>query len=406
MASQLDQRNGVRSVLDGHSVAMKKSMKFANSYSTNPPEMTTGDDDGRGTARSHMGTGRGTTHHHHIGRWGRNVGNGHPSLFDTESPFPNATKSKLSGNHSPSNSPQPSSPRGFNAKLNGNGKKSPLLAYDFDNATADDERTPLIGSARLGRSGRNRRPHSASLRQQERQSRYDQSYRTRFAGCLVLVLMLLIVLGACFAFMFGTTQPLTDVKIVALKSVLASEQDLIFDMKVEARNPNVIGVTIDATDLVIFAKSKYAGTDAEWWKRPHDSDRIRWGLRRRDDDPLDPFDPPFDGDDPDRSKSPNMEIGHVCILDSPLTFEGSPFYDTHSTATGQIRLNHPGNTTTPAGSERWGRVLQHEFELIVRGTLKFTLPFSSNYHKVSVEGRTTVKPNAADSDPETVHIIV
>ena len=72
MASQVDQRGNSRSihgVMDGvHGVAMKKSMKFANSFNSNSPDVGGGEDDGKGTARSNIGTGRGTTHHHHIGR--------------------------------------------------------------------------------------------------------------------------------------------------------------------------------------------------------------------------------------------------------------------------------------------------------------------------------------------------
>lgn len=404
MASQADLRNGARSVLEGgHSVAMKKSMKFANSYSTNnnTPEMAT-EDDGKGTVRSNIGTGRGNSHHHHIGRWGRNGGNGHPSLFDNESPFPNAAKSKLAANNN-RHSSQPTSPRVMSARMvgNGNGKKSPILPYDTEDA-ADDERTPLIPSLRSGRSGRNRRPASSSMRQLEHQaSRYERSFISRFAGCLVLALMILLVLIASVAFAFATTQPLSDMKITALKNVLASEQDVMLDIRVEARNPNVVAVAIDSTDLVIFAKSKYAGTDAEWYKDPHPpvyDDIIRWGTRKRDDDPEDP---PLEGTP---STSPNLEIGHVLFLDSPLTFEASPFQSTRSSSTAQIRIVQPGNNTLPAGSERWGRVLQHDFDLIVRGTLKYTLPFSQRYRSVSVEGRITVKPNAADSDPDTVHI--
>ena len=402
MASQVDQRNGVRSIMDGgHSVAMKKSMKFANSYNSNGPETTTGEDDGKGTARSNMGTGRGTTHHHHIGRWGRNGGNGHPSLFDNESPFPNAAKSKLAGN-TPRHSSRPTSPRVMNAKMAGNGKKSSPISsgYDLDDG-ADDERTPLISTIRSGRSGRSRRPVASSMRQLEHQaSRQNRSFLARFAGCLVLSVMIILVISGAIGFMFATTQPLTEVKVLALKNVLASEQDVILDMQVTARNPNLVVVTIDSADMVVFAKSKYAGTDSEWWKRPQGRDLRRRGLLHvRDDDPLDP---PLNGDP---TTNPNLEIGHIYDFDSPLTFEGSPFHHTHSTSTGQIRVNHPGNKTTPAGSERWGRVLQHEFDLIVRGTLKYTLPLSQKIRSISVEGRVTVKPNAADQDPDTVHII-
>jgi len=211
--------------------------------------------------------------------------------------------------------------------------------------------------------------------------------------------MIFLVIASCIAFLFATTQPLVDVKIVALKNVLASEQDLILDMKVQGRNPNVVVVTIDSSNLAVFAKSKYAGTDYEWWRRPSIRDS-RKGHRRRDDDPLDP---PIDG--APGAEDPNLEIGHVYELDTSLTFEGSPFHHSISTSTGQIRLTHPGNSTTPAGSERWGRVIQHEFDLIVRGTLKYTLPLNPSLRTISVEGRVTVKPNAANQDPDAVHII-
>jgi len=401
MASQVDQRNGLRTIMDGHhSVAMKKSMKFANSYNSNGQEQTPGDDDGKGTARSNMGTGRGTTHHHHIGgRWSRNGGgNGHPSLFDNESPFPNASKQKASG--SPRQSSRPTSPRVANMRMVGNGKRaSPIPStYDLDDG-ADDERTPLVSTVRSSRSGRIRR-QTGSMRQLEHQaSRHERSFVARFAGCLVLAVMITLVLSGAIGFVFATTQPLTDVKILALKNIIASEQDVILDMKVQARNPNLVVVSIDSTDLVIFAKSKYAGTDTEWWKHPSGTDLLRRGLRRRDDDPLDP---PL-GDDP--NTSPNLVIGYVLEFYSPLTFEGSPFHAEPYSSLGQIRIDHPGNDTTPAGSERWGRVVQHEFDLIVRGTLKYTLPLSPRIRSVSVEGRVTVKPNAADQDPEDVHII-
>ena len=402
MASQVDQRNGSRSIMDGvHSVAMKKSMKFANSFNTNAPDVPASEDDGKATIRSTMGTGRGTAHHHHIGRWGRNGGNGHASLFDNESPFPNAAKSKLSGigNNSPRLSSRPTSPRISNARSAGNGKKTPILAYDMDDG-ADDERTPLMSSIRSNRSGRNRRPAASSMRQLEHQaSLQNPSCLARSAGCLVLTLMILLVVFATASFVFATTQPLIDFKVIALKNVLASEQDLIFDMKVQGRNPNIVVVTIDTADLVVFAKSKYAGTDSEWWKRPKDF--LRRAIRRRDDDPRDP---PLDGSDP--GTNPNLEIGHVYELDTSLTFDGSPFHHSSSTSTGQVRIGHPGNHTMPAGSDRWGNVLQHEFDLIVRGHLEYTLPLSKKLQKVSVDTRVTVKPNAADQEPDDlVHII-
>lgn len=391
MASQADLRAGRGHSDASHSVAMKKSMKFANNYN-NSVDGANKEDDGKGTARSSAGTGRGTTHHHHhIGRWGRHGGNGHASLFDNESPFPNAAKSKLSGSHNVTKqSSQPSSPRAASRANMYSKKHSPISSgYDMDNG-ADDERTPLMSTIRSGRSGRARRPGS-SLRQLEHQaSRQQRSFLARFAGCIVISLMIVMVFAGAIGFMFATTQPLSEVKVVAIKNVLASEQEIIFDMKVEARNRNIVAVTVDTADILVFAKSKYAGTDSEWWQHPRGD-----ALSTRED-----VEDPISGDP---TTNPNLEIGQVYELKSPLTFEGSPFHHLHSTSVGQVRISHPGNHTTPAGSERWGRVLEHEFDLLLRGTLIYTLPLTQKIRSVSVEGRVTVKPNAADQDPDTIN---
>jgi hypothetical protein len=386
MASQVDQRGNVRSihgVLDGgHTVAMKKSMKFANSFNTNGSEPI--EDDGKGTARSSMGTGRGTTHHHHIGRFGRNGGNGHPSLFDNESPFPNVAKTKLSGSR---NSSRPTSPR-VQVK---NGKKM-SSGYDIDD-TADDERMPLMGTVR---SNRNRR-RPLSMRQMEHQARHD-SFWNRFAGCFVLAFMLLLVILGAIGFIFSTTQPLAEVEILALKKVLASEQEIMLDMQVIAWNPNVVVVSVDSMDIKVFAKSKHVGKDSEWWRRPQNDDHRRHRPQRRDlrvrDDPWD--DPPWDDDDP--SETHPMLLGYLTTFDSPLLFDASPFKHTHSIASGSVSLAKPGNGTDAGGTERWEQILKYEFDLILRGVLKYQLPMSPKIRSVAVDGSVTVKPNHVEGD--------
>lgn len=235
------------------------------------------------------------------------------------------------------------------------------------------------------------------------QSRRPGSLISRFGGCLVLMLMFALVIAGGTVFLFCTSQPLADVKILALKNILASEQDVIVDMKVSARNANLVAVTIESMDVVAFAKSKYAGTDEEWWRGPPTDDFDGWmastrRLRRRSNPSL-LYPPPNTDPDPTDPASPNLEIGHVYIFESPLIFEGSPFSSAHSVSLGEFRIDKPGNETEPHGSERWGRVLQHEFELIVRGTLKYSLPLSQRIRSVSVEGRVTVQGNEAGRDP-------
>ncbi|ORY65406.1 vacuolar segregation subunit 7-domain-containing protein, partial [Pseudomassariella vexata] len=394
MVSQVD-RNGLRSI---HSVlengisnaVVKKNMKFVNTYNSNGNDSVTGDDDGKGTgSRSNAGSARGTGRHHIHQNWRRN---GHSSILDQDSPFSNPARSKLSGNASRQSS-NPTSPRfpvgrpGLN-----NGKRQLLAAgpYDLDDTTTgpDDERTPLLlNGNRSLRSNRSRRSNQRGRDMEAAAFRQRPSFLNRFASCLVLTIMLLLVITGAIGFMFATSQPLTEIQLIEIENVLASEQELMMDVTVRAHNPNVVVVTIDSADLEVFAKSRHAGFDSEWWRHPHGDDVNE--LDNPSDDQL--------GDPPSDDKAPNMRLGSIIVLDSPLSFEGSFFQSGNSISSGELRLARPGNGTD-GGSERWERILSDEFTLIIKGVLKYTLPLSQRVRSVAISGKTTVKPNSAN-DP-------
>ncbi|GAB0135870.1 hypothetical protein EsDP_00004192 [Epichloe bromicola] len=404
MVSQADRQNlrSIYGVMEGssHGPVPKKSMKFVNTFNGNASDsLTPGDEDGKGSGRSAGGSGRGTArHHHHIGRWGRQPGNGHASLFDNESPFPNAAKSKFPTTGNSRNPSGPPSPRNYlSTRGHLNPKRSTMQmssSYDLDDTTgADDERTPLIGTLRSSRGARSRRgPHN--LRQADSQTYTRRSsYLNRFAACLVLTMMLLLVTTGAIGFMFATSQPMTGIEIVSIKNVVTSEQVLMFDLTVKAHNPNIVPVTIDHANLEIFAKSEYAGTGSEWRKDPHGPDEFH-----AFDDPVN--DPPKTGPgagDPDDDSRPNVLLGRITEFDSPLAFEGSLFHQSTSSSTGEMQLPYPANGTA-GGSERWERIYQNEFDLIVKGVVKYSLPLSAHVRSATVSGRTTVQPNSAN-DP-------
>ncbi|PHH91659.1 hypothetical protein CDD83_10812 [Cordyceps sp. RAO-2017] len=404
MVSQADRPNlrSIYGVMEGgghgHGPVPKKSMKFVNTFGGNASDsLTPGDEDGKGTGRSTGGSARGTLrHHHHIGRWGRQPGNGHASLFDNESPFPNAAKSKLAGNNS-RNPSGPPSPRNFlSARGHLSTKRSAMQmssSYDLDETTgADDERTPLLETTRSARTSRSRRgPHN--LRQAESQTYTRRSsYLNRFAACLVLTMMLLLVITGAIGFMFATSQPMTDIQIFSIGNVVTSEQLLMFDVTVKAHNPNIVVVTIDHANLEIFAKSEFADPDLRF-RGHHQHGHDRGRLRIQDDPVNDPPLNPGDGDDDSR---PNFLLGRVMAFDSSLTFEGSLFNQGTSSSTGEMQLPCPGNNTE-GGAERWLRIYQSEFDLIVKGVVKYSLPLSARVRTATVSGRTTVKPNSANN---------
>lgn len=215
----------------------------------------------------------------------------------------------------------------------------------------------------------------------------------RFASCLVLTVMLLLVVSGAIGFMFATSQPLTEVELKSINTVIASQTELMFDLSVKAHNPNVVVVVIDQADIEVFAKSPYAGTDSGWsqiggGQNPDGS----WG----------------DGKTPVDDKAPNMRLGSIGHLDSPLSFEGSFFNQGVSASTGEVRLIKPGNGTI-GGPERWEKIVQEEFDLIIKGVLKYSLPLSQRVRSVTISGRTTVKPNSADNPdlkPNQTEIVV
>ncbi|KAL7789988.1 vacuolar segregation subunit 7 domain-containing protein [Trichoderma ceciliae] len=399
IVSQSDRPNlrSIYGIMEGHVPAPKKSMKFSNNYGNGVNDGTlTGDEDGRGTGRSAGGSGRGTVRqHHHIGRWGRQPGNGHASLFDNESPFQNTSRPKMANSRHSSGPPSPRNHPSMRGPLSS--KRSAIhmsSSYDLDETTgADDERTPLLENGRRGRF--RRAPHN--LRQAEAQT-YSRrsSYLNRFAACLVLTMMFLLVITGAIGFMFATSQPLSDIEIVSIHNVVTSEQVLMFDVTVKAHNPNIVVVTIDHANLEIFAKSEYGGADSDWWESP---DGPKDNLVRPLDDPVN--DPTTPGGE-DETK-PNILLGRITEFDSPLTFEGSLFHQGLSSSTGEMQLPYPGNGTA-GGSKRWERIYQNEFDLIVKGVVKYSLPLSAHIRSATVSGRTTVKPNSANNPPSKPNI--
>lgn len=415
MASQIEQY-GVRARQDGHhSIAGKKSMKFANNsyHSTNYPNETSD----TGTSHGQNQSNRGTPYHHrHIGHYGRN---GHTSLFDNESPFLNATKPlRTPVNSAARLSPRPSSPRSPHViKVSSSSRKSgePLL-YDLEGEGADDERTPLVGSARSSRVRVNRRPVSRGSRNgyPSDDEKGQRTCRTVTVYTSLATLMATLI-AAVIIIMVMCSKPLLDVRIKDIRNVLASEQELMLDLHVRAANPNLVAIQVGELDINIFAKSKHVGTGEMWRNRGSRPFRehqvlatipaVKLGRSRTSqltssssslisggiDEGTDPITDP-------ETDSQTMLLGRIFEFDSPLIFDPSPLHHTPFSSIGEVRLGHPGNKTEEGGSERWEKVLQYDFELIVRGVVKYGLPLSSARMKASVGASVLVQVSQEKDD--------
>lgn len=392
---------------DGHhSVVGKKSMKFANNYNSIGHGH---DNDGtvRGASQNARINSGSTTHHHHIGRYGRG---GHTSLFDSDSPFPNATRASRSSTNHLNLSPRHGSPRSPHLiHVTKSPRKAEELSYDLEGEGADDERAPLIGSMRTGRNRRRALPGSMRPAYSE-----DSGHRlcSRVTAFTTLGSVLALLIAAIVAICILTSKPLIDVHINRIENVLASEQELMLDLHVHAINPNIIAIQISDMDIDIFAKSKHVGTSKLWQaRRPYGrrqdnratSDHVQ--ASSHNSDPymdssgnlsqlggIDEGTDPIDEEDP-ATDSRTMKIGNILEFDSPLVFDPSPIRHHMLGSIGQIRLDKPGNGTDDGSNQRWEHIIEYDFELIVRGTMKYSTPISSGIYSTRVAGRTVVHPS-------------
>ena len=397
--SQVDHHGGRHRSEGHHSIAGKKSMKFANSsYHVN------GHTDG-GDAVQVNGTGNRTTngnssHHHHTGRHGRGP-TAHASLFDNESPFINTNKSLRTANNS---ARHPASPRGpHTGRLSVAPTKSMSLGYDLEGEAADDERTPLI-SARTGRNRYSRRPGGG--RHVVYNEDKDHWYWRRASGCIFLGGLVGFLITAIAIALIMCSKALENVQINKIQNVLASEQELMLDLEVHAINPNLVAIQVTDLDINLFAKSTHVETGQMWRDRQRHRDgdhvphnHIPTGL---DDDAgiytnggVDEGNDPIEDPEGDAQ---TLLLGRIFEFDSPLVFDASPIRHQWSSSTGEIRLAKPGNTTEDGGSERWEQTLQYPFELIVRGVIRYSLPISSQVQSAPISSKRVVDPKKDISD--------
>ncbi|KAA8894029.1 vacuolar segregation subunit 7-domain-containing protein [Sphaerosporella brunnea] len=425
---------------DSEETTARKGMKFVNN-SLNKEASFGGDGvsgDGMGSERGHPGSSR-----ERHGRGDKNGGrshNTHRSILTDDGPFNrslhkpstsslrNAATSFMSSRQSS----QPPSPK-HTALRNGpnmNGGKRSLRThrvYEADVENGDDEHTPLVPASRPRRKGRSL---NSSIRQMEHNARRRGIVKT-YAGCIVAVFAILLILTGVGGFLVATTNALQGVRVLNVTDVLVSKQEIMLDLVVEGINPNAIAVTIGSMDVNIFAKSSHVrdgdGEDgveterkhgSDWWdtgkespRGPGDSresylgratiempkrlyppsfSRPRYDHRGNVDEGTDPPD-----DLPNDKET--MLLGRIFSFDSVLTFEGSPLRHIPSVSTGELRLAKPGNKTEEGGSARWERVLLHPFELIVRGVLKYQLPLSGRIRTAPISGSVMIHPELSNT---------
>lgn len=379
----------------------KRSMKFAsNQYSVSNMD----DDSGDGVqvtprATNYRSTNNNDFHNKHIGLHGRMQHDHDRSSYPS--------KPRSGSGYEFRSSPKPQSPKGNSITHSRPQSRKGELPYDFEGERADDERAPLIGSIRSQRARASRRPRDSPQHQVDFYREPERGWFRRFAGCFLMFFTLVLLVMGAAAFLYATTKPLYEVQVREIQRVIASEQAIMLDLLVEAVNPNVLSLTIHDMDVNLFAKSRHAGNEIP---PPSNASTLRALVRanKRSGRPrqhstsstknenwiyiTQGVDKGTDTEEDPASDPQTMLLGRIFHFDSPLIFDGSPLHHNAQNSTAELRLLRPGNKTDDDGTERWERVVQHPFELVVRGVLKYQLPLSSRIVTASIGGSIVVHP--------------
>lgn len=200
---------------------------------------------------------------------------------------------------------------------------------------------------------------------------------------LFVAISFILSLGFVLGFFLASTKDLSNVSIVSIENPLVSQDELVLSIVVEALNSGWFTISINELEVDIFAKSGYL-------------------------------------EDPSMQSSlETVLLGTALSFESAVTFEGLFFHRKRSRHTGEIKLVSPGKNITgskvrdlasdteisqltsigshpssvPDNSEKWATISKHPFDLILRGVLKYNLPFTSAKRSVVVNKAGYVDPS-------------
>lgn len=219
----------------------------------------------------------------------------------------------------------------------------------------------------------------------------------------------LLTLGFISGFLLATNKDLHDFQLIAMDNVLVSLDELVFDITATAFNPGIFTIGIKDVELDIFAKTNHLKVDVQ--ADVHG-------------DPHQPPPPPGKTTATTNGVFTNpyqtILLGTVYNLETELQFRGRLLNRNYDVSVASVKLLNPGapknsddrdddddddddgrdndaddknNHKLENDIDRWKQLIKHEFELIVRGNLYYTIPFFKNEKVIPVQQQIVVDPN-------------
>lgn len=226
----------------------------------------------------------------------------------------------------------------------------------------------------------------------------DKWYRLRNFVHFTLVVIFLLTLGFISGFLLATNKELHKFDIMLIDDVLVSTEELVVDVTASAFNPTFFTITIQDTELDIFAKVPHSARDKKESGPPSYT---------------------------------TIMLGTVYSLETPMTFRGGFFNRNCDVSVSSIKLLHPGsmkesddrhgieahksmdrayNITAYQNivadtmdslitmndndnNNKWKCIIRDKFDLIIRGNMMYNIPFFNTLKTVGIHKQITVDPN-------------
>lgn len=249
---------------------------------------------------------------------------------------------------------------------------------------------------------------------------------------LAFVISSLLMTGFILGFLLATNKELQDVDVVVMDNVISSSDELIFDITVSAFNPGFFSISVSQVDLDIFAKSSYLKCDSNGDCTVMEQERKILQMTTN----LSLVEESANND----ISGGNIEtvlLGTAKKLETPLKFQGGAFNRNYDVSVSSVKLLSPGsreakhendddddddddrnggeddgddgddeNNTNERqykskpnarddkedDTKKWKLLIKHDYELIVRGSMKYEVPFFNTQKSTAIQKDSMVHP--------------
>ena len=269
----------------------------------------------------------------------------------------------------------------------------------------EDEQTSLLQSSQEQQEYLRRRISSNHFDYSPHNFSGKKSNWSRFQNFVYLtfVTVILLTTGFVFGFFLATNKELQNFQVVAIDNVISAKDELLLDLTASAFNPSFFSITMNECSLDIFARSDWVPEDGDELQVRETTETILLGVISRFDTNLE-----FHGGFFNRKYDMSRTSLKLLNPGNPVGTGGEDGDDidnsggTHDVAENESNDTHrygnsdeekdspPVKVSDLDGTQKWQEILKHDYDLILRGVVKYRIPIFRSEKTLAVQYTTRI----------------